>query len=57
MYRTAELRKYQYYINPDWSGKSFRPPSKIIKIESIHQVVCMLAQAYQGHGEISLVFG
>lgn len=23
MYRTAELRHYQYYVNPSWPGESF----------------------------------
>ncbi|KAJ7187901.1 pyridoxal phosphate-dependent transferase [Mycena filopes] len=27
MYRDAELRRYQYYINPDWSGGVYASPS------------------------------
>ncbi|KAK7005826.1 Sphinganine-1-phosphate aldolase [Favolaschia claudopus] len=27
MYRDAELRRYQYYVNPDWSGGVYASPS------------------------------
>ena len=27
MYRDAELRKYQYYVNPDWVGGVYASPS------------------------------
>jgi sphinganine-1-phosphate aldolase len=27
MYRDAELRRFQYYVNPDWSGGVYASPS------------------------------
>ncbi len=27
MYRDSELRKYQYYIQPDWAGGVYASPS------------------------------
>lgn len=26
MYKNADLRKYQYYIQPDWAGGKYAPP-------------------------------
>ena len=27
MYRNAELRKFQYYVNPTWTGGLYASPS------------------------------
>ena len=52
MYRNAELRRYQYYVNPNWSGMYplFVPISLLSKVTSI-KAVFMQARVYQALGE------
>ena len=51
MYRNAKLRRYQYYVNPNWSGTYpiLLPVSLLSKVASI-KVVFMQAPVSQALG-------
>ena len=44
MYRSIDLRQYQYYVNPEWSGMHVYPKSLFPRIlTSPRKAVFMLA--------------
>ncbi|KAG6811604.1 hypothetical protein H0H92_006667 [Tricholoma furcatifolium] len=50
MYRDAELRTHQYYVNPSWSGTDISVLSGLIECAQNKKVAYMPVQAYPDHG-------
>lgn len=56
MYRTAELRQHQYYVNPSWPGEFVHSYLLVLCLRKSIQVVSTLAQACLVLGESNNVF-
>lgn len=52
MYRNAELRRYQYYVNPTWTGTYFVFRFSVFKHFFFSKVVSTAAQACLVPGEL-----
>lgn len=50
MYRNAELRRYQYYVNPSWAGAL--SIFLLSLLNPVSKVVSMPAQACPGRGKL-----
>lgn len=55
MYRDAALRRYQYYVNPHWTGPFFELVSHLrvlLMYSMMEQVVCMQVRVCLDQGKM-----
>lgn len=57
MYRSADLRRYQYYLNPTWSGKHYPGVCVQIMTSIVHKGGVYASPSMSGSRPGSLIAG